>query len=242
MSAFNPIGDGDISTMSGLIQMATPSWADPWMDIGLNRTFWGGPIRPESGKYKRSEQYGVKTKDYNNYFPSVSRPSQEITRLLYKHLGVDISPENIDYGIGAVFGGLGDLVNRTINLGMAPITKRRALTSRDFPIVKSFYADEGTYFTPQLYRANMGDFWVKMETYKELEEKDPKAAHEFRMRHREVFNLEPIVKQTEEIVRDMRKAGIKSSDSRIQRQYKLFNRRYNAVEKKALKRRLEERR
>jgi hypothetical protein len=249
MSAFNPIGDNDLSTLQGWGQLISPAWLDPITDISFNRTFWGGPIAPEGTKYAKSQQYGKEeaSPDYNRYFPSVSKTSKAIAAALYKgldigpvHLGLDISPENIDYSVASIFGGLGDTVNRTVDLGIK-VSQRQSLVARDFPIVKSFLRDESKYFAPQMYRANMGDFWYKKETYDGLKKNDPKSAAEFYKRHYEVLSLESMVKSTEKRIRELKKLDVKSSDSRMQREFKLFNRRFNTVETQTLKRRVKER-
>jgi len=241
MSAFNPIGDNDPTTLKGLWQMAMPAWGDPINDIVMNKTFWGGPIRPEPGKYERSEQYGKDAPKYNRYFSGASWGSKTLTKALYKHLGVDWSPEDVDYGVGAVFGGLGDLINRSINLMASGVTRKRGLVARDFPIVKSFYGDEPNYFAPEMYRANMGDYWEKKETYDYLYKRDKKAAYDFKKRHYEVLRMEDYVKQTEKRVRDLKKKDVMINDSRMQKLFKQFNRRYNTVELQTMKRRVQER-
>jgi hypothetical protein len=242
MSAFNPIGDNDLSTLQGWGQLVSPAWADPVVDIALNRTWWGGPIAPEGTKYAKSQQYGEEaaSPDYNRYFPSVSKTSKEIAAALYKYTGIDISPENIDYSVASIFGGLGDTVNRTVDLALKA-SQRQSLVARDFPILKSFYHDESKAFAPQMYRANMGDFWYKKETYDGLKKNDPKSAAEFYKRHYEVLSLESMVKSTEKRIRELKKLDVKSSDSRMQREFKLFNRRFNTVETQTLKRRVKER-
>lgn len=237
LSAFNPIGDNDPTTLVGLVQMGMPAWLDPVYDISANRNFWGGPIRPEPSKFARSEQYGVPTPNYNRYFSSVSKPSKEMTRFMYKHLGIDISPEDIDYAIGAALGGLGDTVIRGLSL-LSKGAAGETLSARDVPVLKSFFAEESQFFAPNMYRANMGDYWIKKETYDELTKTDPKAAADFYKRHKNVLAIEEIVKATEKRVRELRKAGVTVKDSRMQNEFKKFNRRYRTIELQTLKRRL----
>jgi hypothetical protein len=222
--------------------LISPAWADPIHDISINQNWWGGPIRPEPGRFARSEQYDPKsTAKYNLYFSGASETSKKLTKLLYKHTGVDWSPEDVDYFVSSAFPGLGDLINRTINLGVMAVTRKRALVARDFPIVKSFLGDESNWFAPEMYRANMGDFWQKKETYDDLYKTDRAAAAQFRVRHFEVLHLEALVKKTEKRVRELKKKGVKLSEARMQREFKLFNRRYNSVETQVMKRRIKER-
>ncbi|HET6455319.1 MAG TPA: LPD38 domain-containing protein [Armatimonadota bacterium] len=240
MSSFNPIGDNDVSTLAGFYQMGSPAWADPLTDVLLNKNFWGGPIRPEPGKFERSEQYGKEAPDYNKYFSSVSDTNKWLSRVLYKHLGVDWSPENMDYTVASVFGGLGDTINRSIDL-VLNVSKRRAIGFREVPILKSFLGEVPDYFAPEMYRANMGDYWLKKETFDDLKKADPKAATEFYRRHYEILSMEDLVKETEKRIREMKKSGVELRESRMQREFKLFNRRYNQVETKTMKRRIKER-
>jgi len=241
MGAFNPIGDNDLSTLLGWQQMVVPSWYDPINDVASNKTFWGGPIRPEKRFYKKSEQYGEEAPNYNNTFSSVSKPSQDFTKFLYKHTSIDVNPENIDYLAAGYFGGLGDLINRSISLAMS-LPKRRAMpAAHEMPIVKSFYGDEGTFFAPQMYRANMADHYLRWETYKDLEKTNKSAAAEFYRRHVETLRFHKMVQATEKRVRLLKDQDVKINDSRMQKLFKQFNRRYNTLEKKTLRRRIKER-
>ena len=240
LSAFNPIGDNDLTTLSGLVQMVMPSPLDPIIDISLNRTFWGGPVKPEASRYKKSEQYGEESPQYNRYFSSVSKPSKWFTMTLYKQTGVDISPEDLDYGIAAVFGGLGDTLNKFVSMVWKK-GKRESLVARDMPIFKSFYGDESQFFTPQMYRENMADYYLKKETLDDLKKVDLKAAGEFQRRHREVLAQETLVKTYEKRIRELKKSGLKISDSRMQKEMKQFNRRFNTIHSQTVKRRIIER-
>jgi hypothetical protein len=240
LSAFNPIGDNDLTTLKGFFQMIAPSPWDPLVDIALNRTFWGGPIKPEETKYKKSQQYGERAPEYNRYFNSVSKASKWATRNLYKYFGVDVSPEDVDYGIAAAFGGLGDTINR----GVSTIAKGLAgepVSPREMPIIKSFYGEESEFFAPQMYRENMADYWLKKETFNELKKTNPTMASEFYKRHKEVLGQEPFVKLVEKRIRELKKQGVKISDSRMQREMKQFNRRFNRVHRNKVKRRIVER-
>ena len=240
MGAFNPIGDNDLTTLTGWRQMVMPSWADPLNDVASNQTFWGGPIHPEKKSYKKSEQYGEEGTDYNNYFTSVSKPSKEFTKFLYKHTGIDINPENLDYLAAGYLGGLGDLVNRSVSLAFSLPKRTSAPMAHELPVIKSFYGDEGTFFAPQMYRANMGDHYLKWEMYNNLEKTNKKAAREFYRRHVETLRLHDHIKAVEKMVKELKGRGVAANDSRMQKLFKRFNRRYNALEKKKVRRRTAE--
>jgi hypothetical protein len=231
VGAFNPIGDGDLTETTGWWQMLAPSWADPAVDVAFNRTFWGGPIMPERSSYKKSEQYGIPAKDHMRYFSSVSTLSKEFTKGLYKLTGenVSISPETVDYMVSAVFGGLGDVVQKTINLVPA-MSQRHALAAHEIPVLRSFYADESQFYAPQMYRENMAHHWLHYEELRELKKSNPQEAASYERRWAHILTLHDQVKSIEKRVSELRKAGVETSDARLQRIYKNFNRMYDRVE------------
>jgi len=229
MSAFNPIGDNDLKEASGWWQMLAPSWADPAVDVAFNKTFWGGPIMPGGSSFKKSEQYGIPGKDHMRYFSSVSKTSKEFTKGLYRLTGVDVSPETVDYMVGAIAGGLGDVVNKTINLAPA-MAARHSLAAHEIPVLRSFYADESEFYAPQTYRANMGQFWQHYEELKEIKKENPREAAAYQRRWAHVLNLHETVKTTEKQAAELKKAGVDRNDARMQKLFKNFNRLYDRIE------------
>lgn len=229
LSAFNPIGDNDLTELSGWYQMVAPSWLDPTTDLVLNRTFWGGPIMPDRAAFKKSEQYGIPQKDHTRYFSSATEFSKWATKGIYKAFGISISPETLDYTVAAWAGGLGDTVQKSINLPLAVATRHK-LASNEYPVIRSFYATDSPYYAPQLYRANMGHYWEKYETARDMKKEGDPGTGAYQARWGHILALKPQVKLFEEQIKALRKAGVTQDDSRMQRLYKKFNLLYDRTE------------
>jgi len=106
--AMSPIGSEATPT-----QVLSPTITDPLVQIGENKTFFGGPIMPQA--FDRNQP------DSQRYFDNVSEPSRVMTKFLNEATGgdkykpglVDISPETIDHVWDFVSGGPGKLARRT---------------------------------------------------------------------------------------------------------------------------------
>jgi hypothetical protein len=234
--AFNPIGDVSVNDTVGWLQLVAPTWADPIVDIGFNRTFWGGPIMPEDTSFKRSERYGMPKKDHLRYFDSASRGARATTQLLYNMTGISVSPETVDYSVSAAFGGLGDAVNKTISMPFN-FAQRGKLSLHEVPVVRSFLAGDSQYYASQVYRESMADHWYKWEQWNELKKENGEEAGAYYKRWGHTLGLHDTVLDFEKRVAALRKADVRTSDPRIQKLYKEFTLLYDRTEANARRKR-----
>ena len=186
---------------------------------------------PAKSSFKKSEQYGIPALDHKRYFSSVSKFSEYAALGLYKLTGntIDVSQESIDYLIGAWGGGLGDTVNKAVNI-IPSMARRRSLQSHEIPVLRSFYAGKNKFYASQMYRANLAQHWQKWETWNDLKKTEPQEAAAYQRRWAHLINLHDQAKSVEKQVKQLRGLEISNDDSRLQKIYKRFNLMYDRVE------------
>lgn len=112
-SAFNPLSSGT------LLQLGSPTITDPLVQQLENKSWYGGPIKPEQGKYEKQKPESEK------FFRTAREASVGVARWLNDVTGgsdvesgaVDISPEIIDHYVDFLGGGVGRLTGNTVNMG-----------------------------------------------------------------------------------------------------------------------------
>jgi hypothetical protein len=125
-SAFNPLGSGTIS------QLISPTVLDPFVQIGENKNFFGGPIKPDQSPYTQA------VPESQLYFSSVSKVSLGVSEWLNRVTGgntvksgvIDWSPEYLDHLIDFVGGGAGQFISNVVESGVS-------LTQGELPDVKN---------------------------------------------------------------------------------------------------------
>ena len=115
--AYNPLSSGTLA------QLLSPTLTDPIIQIGENKNWFGGPIKPDQ------PTFGAKKRESKLYWSSVRPQTKAITEWLNKMTGgseieagfVDVSPENIDHLFDFMTGGVGKFiansVSTTIDIG-----------------------------------------------------------------------------------------------------------------------------
>ena len=118
---FNPLSSGSV------MQFLSPTITDPIVQIAENKTFFGGPLKPEQ------DQYQSAIPESELYFKSVRPMSKATTQWFNRMTGgsdevsglVDISPEILDYLIDFMGKGSGrflaDVTTTTSSLAQAKV-------------------------------------------------------------------------------------------------------------------------
>lgn len=140
-NAFNPISSGSFA------QMLSPTALDGIVQQKENKNFAGSPIRPEQ------PLYGAKKKESSLYFPSVRKPSKDVTDWLNEVTGgtsveagaIDISPENVDHWIDFLTGGLGKFIANTTDLG-ATVAAGEVPSVDKIPFVRKFIKQPSEFY------------------------------------------------------------------------------------------------
>ena len=116
LNNFNPLGGaGELRTSHDWIRTATPTLADPFIDIVFEKTPFGTPLMPEKRVLDQP--------DSQRYWNTVSPVSKEASRFINEMTGgtsstegvVDVSPETFDLLFREFVGGSGAFLARVGN-------------------------------------------------------------------------------------------------------------------------------
>jgi hypothetical protein len=146
MNAFNPIGGG-----AEIVNSLTPSVAQPFVDISINKNFAGQPIYPTDNPFDASpDPYAFRT--WSNPNPAIAgvvqsiakfsggneiRPSLAEDALSTFGMGAFASPESVEYLFKSVFSGPYSIYNdlsKTFN----GLSNSQGIDPNNLPIVRRF--------------------------------------------------------------------------------------------------------
>lgn len=110
-TAFNPLSSGS------LLQFASPTISDPVVQQLENKNWFGSPIKPDQPAYQ------PEVRESSLYFKGATEQSKAVTEWLNRVTGgneveagfIDISPEIIDHYVDFIGGGVGNLLNATVD-------------------------------------------------------------------------------------------------------------------------------
>jgi hypothetical protein len=125
IDAFNPIGNVDFKNdmTEQIAKLSTPSVASPFLDLALNKNFFGGPIMPETNPFDK-----VQPPDSERFFaaenPATVAFARELNRITggnkVKPGAIDISPASMSYVFDYLTGGTGSFFDRVgTSVGLA---------------------------------------------------------------------------------------------------------------------------
>jgi hypothetical protein len=153
LGAFNPVG-GEAE----ILQVATPTLADPVVQLITNKNFAGSQIMPTQ------PQFGAQKPDSQLFFSTVNPYSQEIAQKINEITGgdvvtsgaIDISPETIDHIMAFITGGAGKFGGQV--MGIADHLWKGELPSvRKTPFARRFIYEEHPAAVGIRYRENMDE-------------------------------------------------------------------------------------
>ena len=137
LDAFNPLGGSE-----NLAQMVTPTPFDPAVALMMNRDWTGRPIYREDNSNLDPTPGHQRTKDTASAFSkAVSEALNKITGGTdYRPGAVSVTPDQIDYVIGQITGGLGREILKLENAITAPLTGDE-LPAYKIPLVGRLYGN-----------------------------------------------------------------------------------------------------
>lgn len=137
LDAFNPLGGSE-----NLAQMVTPTPFDPAVALMMNRDWTGKPIYREDNSNLDPTPGHQRTKDTASAFSkAVSEALNKITGGTdYQPGAVSVTPDQIDYVIGQITGGLGREILKLENTITAPLTGDE-LPAYKIPLVGRLYGN-----------------------------------------------------------------------------------------------------
>ena len=145
--SFNPIGAGH-----DFLSTVTPTFIQPFAEIGTNKNFMGSPIRPQQN------QFGPEKPDSQLAFKSVSGQAKWIAETInnltggnkYEPGAIDFSPEVLDHVVAFLTGGAGTFVSRAANAPAKIVSGKSEWN--DVPVVRRFLGSPNGYYTNAKYR------------------------------------------------------------------------------------------
>jgi hypothetical protein len=153
LESFNPLGGLDSEdAFSAVAKLASPTIADPWIEMAINEDWAGRPIRRDQ------PSFGPPLPDNQLYWSTVSPLSKDVTKTLNEMTGgnevlpgaVDVNPETLDHLFSAFTGGLGRAVMSVIDI---PLTKLEGkdLEPEQIPFFRRFRGQPSESHTYRRY-------------------------------------------------------------------------------------------
>jgi hypothetical protein len=158
INAFDPVGSIDLNqdlTTQG-VKAATPTVLQPFLDIALNRNYFGSPIAPEQDSNAK-----VKLPDSENYFKGSTFPgavalAKELNKLSggnpVRPGAIDVSPASMQYLFDYLAGGTGSFFSR-IGTTVGNAWKGEPTPVNKIPFLRTFLSQPNdnrindTYYT-----------------------------------------------------------------------------------------------
>ena len=126
--SFNPLGSSP-----NVVQLITPTFAKPIVQIAQNENWLGYPIRKEQNPFtpdKPNKDLGLK---------NVNPMLKGFTEFAYKY-GIDMNPSVIEHLISSYSGGVGAFIKKVVTNGYNIIEGKKT-PSKEIPFVSSFYRE-----------------------------------------------------------------------------------------------------
>lgn len=161
VDGFNPLG----GTGSWLNTFA-PTVADPFIDLATNNNYANIPIYPEGSKFgpsvPKSQLYWNNTNSLYNLAAEILRVPGTGTDKL-PGMGLEVSPNQIQYVVETLTGGLGMLANRLLGDAGSIISGQPGdIELGDIPMVRKFVGQAGGRAQKQAFY-EMRDQWLQID-------------------------------------------------------------------------------
>ncbi len=152
LGSFNPMG-----SESTLLQIASPTAADPFVQWAENKKFSGVPIKPEQ------MPFDVPKPEYQMYWQNARTPSKWATRQLNNLTGgdeitpglINLSPEIVDLFLDTALGGAGRFIDNTVSLPKT-LTQEK-IDVRKVPFVRRAFGQPSEYYTRSKFYDNLSE-------------------------------------------------------------------------------------
>lgn len=148
LSAFNPLGGGNIFTADGALKTIAPTVVDPLIEIGYNRNFAGGRIERESPRgetdsrpgYQRAKESTLRSTTGQAYL-GISKALNALTGgTAYEAGAVSPTPERVRYIAQTAGGGVLREIEKTIDSSVKAARGEKVRMS-GIPVAGRFYGE-----------------------------------------------------------------------------------------------------
>ena len=206
LSSFNPIG-GSQNIWRGIM----PEIIKPFVDLSKNEDWKGDTIMPERNPF---EKYDIPKSQ--RYWNTATGWSKSAARKLNELAGgnehessyLDVSPEELDYAVAYLTGGLGKTISRVVEGGGKVLSGEwDRLRIEDVPIVRRFQEDPSPYFEIQEYKGLRKEVNRAVERMKFLRKaKNRKDIEEHRTEKRSLLQMNSQIKRTDTTMSNINQA------------------------------------
>ena len=221
------------------IKSASPTIAQPWVQLAINENHWGSSILPR--RYPNQEHLPNSLL----HRPNTSEASIAIAQFLNeisggeKHIPgmIDIAPDAIDHILGFYGGGAGRFGMRFINFGSSVFSGDvEKLEARQFPLLRAVYGQPSKYEHLDSFYTNRNEILQVVDQRDSLKGKE---RLEFSRENASVLRLAGALKAAEKQLRVIRKAKRNAEkymseerfeeyeEQKVEQEYKVY-RRFNA--------------
>lgn len=207
ITTLNPLGEH-----YSLLGTITPTVFRPALEMGTNKKWYGGPIKPEQ------PQRGAKKPEHKLYFEKKTAGAfvwfakwlSDITGGdEYKGGAIDWSPSTMQYVVEQIAGGLGKSINKWYKLGTNQYGNWKDTPWEEVPMVRRFVGETNDYGTAKLYKENQqtSNLFTKIKNEKNT---DYLKAHP---EYKKIHNIISVADKRIDSIRD--KVNMTESDKEV---------------------------
>lgn len=231
LDAFNPLQSATI------LQTISPTIADPFVQVGENKTFFGAPLMPEGNPFAKYE-----TPDSEKHWSSAREPSKFVAKQINNLTGgdalksgwIDVSPETLDLVFDTMTGGAGRFLMDTLSLPLDAVDGDAKISKA--PFARKILGSKSEYKTTTDYRKNIGHVYQLVDRIKTYPEKAKELKRD------KTYTLVLQAKKTESRLRKLKKflkaakkknnqEAVAKIEKRIEMYKKDFNKKFIALDK-----------
>lgn len=192
LGAFNPISNSSASSVRTAVLKNASFWfTDPLVDLDVNESFSGRPIRPArhpKDTRPESEVYGP---SMNPMYVKAARAANTASGGNRVRPGfADVSPYDLQYMVNFLIGGAGRFVEQSADVGVSAVRgDLKDKPIRDLPLVNRFAGEPADFRIAKSYYENDQVGKLRIDELEMLAKSDPAAAKKYLDEHRAVFRL-----------------------------------------------------
>lgn len=167
MNSFNPIG-----TESSIAQTLMPTIGDPFVQVGENLAWHGGPLMPETNPFDSAV-----VPDSERFFKSTSKGYVIAAQAINEITGgsrfepgmLDFSPETLELMLKTYTGGVGTTIGQTVDVTLNALTGGDQETN-NIPFVRKFLKSTGDRNIRDVYFSRKARFATAQNILKAQDE------------------------------------------------------------------------
>lgn len=223
MDAFNPLQSASI------LQTISPTIADPFVQVGENKTFFGSPLMPEGNPFAKFD-----TPDSQKHWGSVRETSKFIAQQINNLTGgnkikpglVDISPETLDLVFDTFTGGMGRFILDTAHLPFDMASDSFEFSKT--PVFRKVLGTKSEYKTTTDYRENTSHIYQLIEQMKTYPDEIDKFKQD--PTYQLIFHAkkaDSTIKKLRKFLKAAKNKGNKQVQEKIEQQIKAVKKAFN---------------